>query len=196
MLRSRRTKITLAVFFVLAIAFVGTKLLQRSNGNIEDFSKARLQGALIAQQIVDLSNQSAQDLEKINQLDREKNFTEALNITNDLIKRSQQIRDLAVQLSQELERMTRALSDINSFEARQAALESISSRLALITRLVSYSNYLSQLLETLRDRFSGTTSGDQRVSQLVDQINAEVRAINNFNNEASRAMERFDKIVN
>lgn len=162
-----------------------------------DFNDSRLQGALIAQNIVTLSNQSALDLSKISELDRDRKFTEALNLTSDAVSQSQKIRDQAVALSSETERMTRALSSIDSFEARQAVLESIANRLALISRLINYSGYLGQLLDLLHSHFNGKISKDQvaQISSMIELINGEVRAINNFNNQASQAMDRFDKIT-
>ena len=162
-----------------------------------DFNDARLQSALIAQNIVTISNQSALDLSKISELDRLGKFTEAISLTTDAVTQSQQIRDEAVRLSMETENMTKSLSNISSFEARQAVLESIANRLALISRLINYSGELGQLLDILRDRFDGNITKGQtaQIASLVESINGEVRAINNFNNQASQAMDRFDKIV-
>ncbi len=91
--------------------------------------------------------------------------------------------------------MTKSLSDISSFEARQAALESISSRLALLNRLISYSADIDQLSATLADRFNGKYVPANQISAMIDNVNAEVRAINNFNAQAGQSMDRFDKIV-
>lgn len=162
-----------------------------------DFNDARLQSALIAQNIVTISNQSALDLSKISDLDRQGKFTEAINLITDAVNQSQQIRDQAVKLSTETENLTKSLSNIDSFEARQAVLESIANRLALISRLINYSGYLGQLLDILHARFDGSITKGQtaQIASLVESINGEVRAINNFNNQASQAMDRFDKIV-
>ncbi len=192
---SRRTKIFFAVAGVAAIGFFGIRLWSTTNKIPKEFTEARIQGAVISQNIINLSNQSAKDLEDINRLDREQNFSQATDVALKAIQESQEIRSQAVALSNQVSRMTRALSAIDSFNARQAALESIASRLALISRLINYSDYLNQLLNTLQARFSGQT-GDHRVEGIISQINAEVTAINNFNNQATQAMGRFDGIVN
>jgi len=192
---SRRLKIFLFFLVFLAVGYGISRLLRTSYGIPQTFTDARLQGAIIAQNIVNLSNQSASDLEKINELDSEHNFTEALTITTDVIRRSAEVREQAVALAGEIEKMTKALSEIDSFEARQAALESIANRLALINRLINYSNYLAQLLDVLRNRFTGKPPTDHEVANIVTQINAEVTAINSFNNQAGQAMDRFDKII-
>lgn len=193
--RRRNILIALAVVFLAGGGYGLSRLWSRYGGIPKEFTDARMQGAIIAQNIVDLSNKSTADLGKVSELDQKGNFTEALNMTTDLIKRSQEIRDQAVALSQQVETMTRALSEIRSLDARQAALESIANRLALVSRLINYSGYLGQLLDTLQSRFTGKLPKDHEVSVLVGQINAEVNAINNFNREAGEAMQRFDKIV-
>jgi len=186
---------------VLVVLFLGgggyflSRFFDFSAGIPPQFVDARFQGALIAQNIVNLSNESVLDLVEINKFDQSKNFTEAINLTTEVVKQSQEIRDQAVELSSQVEIMTKALSEITSFEARQAALEAIASRLALISRLINYSGYLGQLLDTLRIRFDGGKVKSGEVTLLIDQINAEVRAINAFNNQSTQAMERFDAIV-
>jgi len=192
----RNIIIVLAVVFVLGGGYAFLRFVLGIGGIPKDFTDARMQGAIIAQNIVNLSNQSALDLTKINKLDNQGDYTEALNLTTEVTKQSQQIRDQAVALSGEVETMTKALSGIDSLDARQAALESIANRLALISRLINYSGYLGQLLDTLRNHFSGKAYKAHEVAGLIDQINAEVLAINNFNGQAGQAMDRFDKIVN
>lgn len=193
---SRRTKIFLGLGVLALGGFVAITLAGSSSEGVpQAFSDARLQGALIAQNIVVLSNESAQDLEKINQLDKEGNFTEALTLVTAAVARSQEIRDEAVRLSAELEKMTTSLSEISSLSARQAALEAIGDHLALINRLINYSGYLAQLLEVLRNRFLGNFSDRNQVEGLIRDINAEVEAINSFSVEASEAIDRFDALI-
>lgn len=185
------------IVFVLLVGggYTAVHFLWNSGGVPQAFTDARMKGALISQNIVNLSNQSTLDLAKIDEYDMQGNYTEALNLSTDVVKQSQEIRDQAVELSGQVEEMTKALSDIDSLDARQAALESISNRLALLSRLINYSGYLGQLLDALRSNFTGKTYDSKTVALLVDQINAEVQAINNFNDQAGQAMDRFDKIV-
>jgi DNA repair ATPase RecN len=190
--RHAKNFIVVAVLAVIAIAvfrFMSSPVMP------QDFIDARIQGAMISQNIVTLSNQSVDDIAKINQLDKQGNVTEATNVALEAIQKSKDIRDQAVQLSDQVSKMTASLSEIDSFEARQAALEAISSRLALISRLINYSDYLNQLLQTLQARFAGQAT-NKNVETVINQINAEVTAINSFNNQATQAMTRFDAIVN
>lgn len=199
---SRQTKIFLGVLAVGTVGALGSNLLSTKDGVPQEFIDARIQGAIISQNIVNLSTQSVNDLEKINQLDNQGNFVEATNVAIKAIDESREIRSKAVELSNQVSKMTTALSGISSFEARQAALEAIASRLALISRLINYSDYLNQLLQALQMKFIGQRglpagqAGDHNVESIINQINFEVTAINNFNGQATQAMNRFDAIIN
>ena len=192
---SRRTKLITAFIVIVILGYTVVKLTQGKGGVPQDFTDARLQGAIIAQNIVNLSNQSTNDLVQVNALDEKKDYASALTLTGNLVTRSQEIRDQAVALSNQVGAMTKALSGISDFSARQAALESISSRLALINQLINYSSDLSRLFEMLQGRFAGRGGTGPEVQGLVNQINTDVNAINNFNSQAGQAMDRFDTIV-
>jgi hypothetical protein len=170
-------------------------LFKQQNQIPQSFIEARSEGAAIAANIVSLSNQSATTLQQVNKLDEQGNYTDALTMTTDLVNQSQQLRDQAIALSTQIGNMTKALTGVNSFEARQAAFQSIASQLALITQLVNYSNDLDKLLLTLQGHFSGKAIEPNDVQGLVGQINLDVTAINSFNNQASQAMAQFDKIA-
>ena len=127
--------------------------------------------------------------------DQEGDYTDALTLTTTMVSESQQLRDQAVALSNQVSDMTKALSNVSSFDAQQAALESISSRLALINQLVNYSGDLGRLLDVLQSHFTGKTEDNGQVQALVNQINTDVNAINNFNTQANQSMDTFDKLT-
>src|SRR5271154_5458342 len=157
---SRRTKWIVVFILVIAVGY-GLVVFWRSQNQVpEAFTSARSQGAIIAQNIVNLSNQSTAELQQVNADDEKGDYADALNLTSSMISQSEQLRDEAVQLSNQIQAMTQALSGIGSVAAQQAALESITSRLALINQLVNYSGDLGNLLDSLRDRFSGQVSND------------------------------------
>ena len=191
---SRRTKTILAFLLLVTAGYASVKFLQGGNQVPKDFTDARLQGAAIALDIVTLSAQSTNDLQKVNQYDKQGDYTDALTLTTDLVVQSQQIRDRAVALSNQIGNMTKSLSSLSS-DAQQAALEAITSRLALVTQLINYSGDLETLLDTLRSRFTGAPTPAGKVQALVNQINTDVAAVNNFNAQATQAMVQFDSIV-
>lgn len=192
----KKVKIFILAGFFVAGILVLSLVFSFDGGVPKEFNEARLQGALVAQTIVDLSGKSALDLESISRLERAGKYKEALLVVEEATKRSQEIRENAIKLSSELEKMTKALSDLDSFEARQAALESISNHLALVSRLINYSAYMGDLLKIIQNKLSGDWSRSGEIQNLLNQVNAEVIAINSFNNQASQSMERFDAIIN
>jgi hypothetical protein len=193
---SRTVKIVISFLAVAitAVIYLATQS-QLAKAVPASFNNARMQGALISQTIVDLSNKLRGDLGQVNELDKNKKTAEALELTSKLIEQSQEIRAKAIELSKEMEAMATSLPEIQSEEARLAAVNAISSRLLLINKLVSYSGYLTELLEALRNRFAGSAVSQEQVGTLIEKINAEVTAINNFNRQATASMERFDELI-
>ena len=193
---SPRTKIIVIFIIMLAVGSGAAALWQGQNQIPQSFTQARLQGAAIAENIVSISSSSTAELAQVNTLDKQGNYTDALSMTTDLVTQSQTLRDQAIKLSNQIGAMTQALSSVNSLDARQAALEGIADQLALINQLINYSADLSRLEDALRNRFAGTgVTSPAEITALVNQINTDVNAINNFNSQAGQAMDRFDGIV-
>ncbi len=187
---SRVWKIAAGLLLVLVVGFLVSRLRLSSGGTTQAFLNARSQGALISDSIVDLSNQISKDLARVNEYDTHGQPREALDLTLELRAKVQDVKSEATQLSEQLKDMVAGLDQIKDPEARQAALDAITSRMALISRLMSYGQYLDQLIEALSSHFTGNP--DQNVQFIISQINAEVTAVNNFNRQAHQAMERFD----
>jgi hypothetical protein len=192
---SRRTKAIAAFIIVIVVGYAIARFWQSQSQIPEAFTGARSQGAIIAESIVSTSNQSTAELQKINELDQEGDYKDALTLTNGLITQSESLRNQAVQLSAQVQDMTQSLSSINNFDEQQAALESIASQLALINQLINYSGDLGHLSDVLQARFQGQSEPTGTVQGIVNQINTDVNAINNFNTQATQAMAQFDKIV-
>lgn len=191
---SKRNKIYLSFTAILVGGYILYRVVAAATGTPKDFEDARMKGGAIAQDIVNISADLKNELEEINKLDKQGNYTEALTRVTDVANRTTEIRAKAVELSGELQIMTSALPKIGNAGAKQAVLDSVSNRLALLSRLINYSDYVYQLLSVLRDKFTGIWHKPGQVATLVDQINAEVTAVNAFNQSAMAAMARFDKL--
>src|ERR1700722_17418225 len=110
----RRTKAVIAFVIVIAAGY-GLVLFWQSQNQIPvAFTNARSQGAIIAENIVTLSNQSNATLEQVNADDKDGDYKDALSLVSGLITQSAQLRDQAVQLSNQVQQMTQSLSNINS----------------------------------------------------------------------------------
>ena len=183
-------------FIVLILIGYGLVLFWQLQNQVPTaFVNARSKSATIAENIVNISKQSNDALEQVNAYDAKGDYANALALVSSTIAQSEDLRNQAVELSNQIESMTQSLSNINSLPARQAALEAISSDLALINQLINYSGDLSNLLTTLQSRFAGAPTNGQNIQALVNQINTEVAAINNFNQQASQALQEFDKLT-
>lgn len=191
---SRRTKIIAAFIILVAVGYGLVLFWQSQNGVPASFTAARTQGAIIAQTIVNDSNSSTAALAAINQYDQEGDYTDALASTTALIEQSAGLRNEAVQLAAQVQQMSTDIPNIKSSDAQQAAVQSMTDRLAVINELITYSNDLDHLLTVLQARFSGTPQPNGTVASIVQQINADVNLINNFNAQAGQAMDKFDSI--
>ena len=154
---SRRTKIIIVFLALICVGIITAWFSSRKNGVPADFTAARTQGALIAQSIVDLSNQSTNDLTQVNNFDKSGDYTDALVLTTNIITKNKTLHDQAVSLSGQIEAMAKSLPEISSPDAQQAALDAISSRLALVSELINYSGDLENLLVTLQGHFTGAS---------------------------------------
>ena len=161
----------------------------------QEFSEARLKGAELATKIVDLANNSLESISTIAKYDREGNRPEALTLISKEVLKNRTIQEEAIRLSSQLERMARSLQEIKPNRAKILATEAVSSEIALVSRLLSYNDYLLQLFKTLEAKFQNpSASSNGRVQELINKINEEARAINSFNRKFNQSLAEFDKM--
>lgn len=191
----RRVKIfTIFALIVLAVYFLIYFLTPTVRNTPSEFLEARQESSLIAKNIIFISNRTADNLNKIAVLDQEKKYGEALDLITEEIKQNRQARDEAIKLAGQLELMAKNISAITPVSAGQMALQAVSSETALISRLITYNDYLVQLLEILQQKFSSprkNTNG--KIAELIAKINEEARVINELDNNFNQLMGEFDK---
>lgn len=188
-------KIT-GILLATGAAIIGVYSLLTIEYVPQEFSEARIKGAKIAEEILAQHDFTLQNLDKIGQHNKDKNYTEALLlISNELIKnRDANIK--AIQLSSQLETMAVAIASVRPSRARLLATEAVTAEVALVSRLLNYNNYLAQLFEVLREKFSTGNGGNSgQVQKLINKINDEVKAINALDQRFSASLEQFDAIV-
>ena len=124
----------------------------------------------------------------------EGNVTGALDLISIEINKNQEIRREAIKLSSQLEKMARAIGAIKPEGARILATEAVSSEVALVSRLIVYNDFFLQLFGTLETKFQGEEPNPtNRVQQLINNINDEAKAINQFNKRFSESLAEFHK---
>ncbi len=189
---SQRTKITaFFVVIILVVYFIFHFLTIDAKSIPDEFLMARQEASLIAEDIVNMANESAGNLSEISRLDQERKYAEALGLVSREIERNRQARERAISLSSQLEIMVKNIAGISPASASQVALQAVTSETTLISRLITYNDYLNQLLEALREKFIGNSNGNS-IPELIFKINNEVVAINDLDKKFNDLIEEFD----
>jgi len=187
----------IGIFVLLGVAvFMSVRLVTFQVRSVPpEFLSARDRGALLASEIVDLSRQSLTRLAQIADLDQERKFNQALMLVSEELIEYQKSQDAAARLASQLEIMARLLPEIKPSRAREVAAEGVSAEVALVSRLVTYNDQLRDLFVVLQLKFNtrNTTGAlDGRVNELINKINEQAKAINQFNRRFNDAMAEFD----
>ncbi|MBI5147680.1 MAG: hypothetical protein HZA37_00800 [Parcubacteria group bacterium] len=183
--------IVLAVFFIWRFFIYAPKIVPAP------FLEARKEGAMISQVIVGLTEDSNQRLKLIGTLESVSDYDQALRLVLKNLESNKEIRDRAFELSRRLETMAGNISAVEPKEAQFKAQEAVATELSLISKLISYNQLLSQLLEVLRAKIIAGTNGGRlegaaEISVLIGQINEEITVINGLNRKFNETMAEFD----
>ena len=176
--------IAFAVYFVISEKYLPP-----------NFTEAKNNSAVIAQEIVSLTEESIKKLDDISSYDRRGNFSKAIELVREELERAKESRLKATNLTKQIETMTIAGNEISPAKARNLAIEAISQELALVTHLIVYNDTLNALLQTLEFKFSGDIPYDaDDVQKLVKNINDEAREINKLNDSFNEKMKQLDEL--
>lgn len=197
--RLRKKHITglLSALFAFAFVFGAYILLHGPMPQVPNtFVTARLQGSVIAQDIVATVSQSNNQLTEIARYDLAGDYSAALDASARALNETQEASRHAAELSKELETMVMNLDQIYPPEARAKAQSAIVAQVQVITRLVSYNTMLTQLLEELRLKLRANMNGVEspgiNIQERIDGINKEIRNINTLSKEYYDLMKEFD----
>ncbi len=190
-------KVRLFVFLLVLVFlayFVGRFLLAKTKTVPGEFMQARQQASLVAKDIVSMSKDSTQHINEISALNKEQKYSDALTLVREEIDRNREIRDKAITLSSYLQTMTINVSAIKPKVSAEAALDAVSTEVTLIGHLLTYNDYLNQLLEITRGKITGDPEAtEQNVSDLVKKINDESIVVNVLNEKFNEKMNVFDR---
>lgn len=161
-----------------------------------EFSEARIKGSNVAERIVEISRSNLALLDEVARYDRESDHSEALIAISRAIIQNRDNQVEAIRLSEQLTTMAEQTPRIRPLRAKEIATEAVASEVALVSRLIYYNNYLSQLFETLRVKFEKPWVAylDGQVSDLINKINDEAQAINELNKKFVASMAELDAI--
>ena len=191
--RKVRLFVVLLVMLFLAY-FVGRFLLAKTKTVPSEFMQARQAASVVAQDIVGMSKDSARHIGDISALNNERKYKEALDLVKQELERNRQIRDKAIALSGNLQTMTVNVSAIEPKLSAQTALEAVSTEVTLIGHLLTYNDYLNQLLTAIKGRITGDEDvSAETISDLVKKINDESVVVNALNEKFNEQMMEFDR---
>jgi len=182
---------------VLAISIVYF-LIEPQRNVPEGFYDARDRSEGLAETIQQLTRQSLTRLAQIAEFDEQGNASAALNLISQEISEHRKSQEIAAQLGSQMEIMARLISDIKPAAARDLAAESVSAGVALVSRLVTYNQLLGDLFGVLQLKMinlKNDPSLDGRVNLLVNQINDQAKAINQFNQRINSATAKFNEAI-
>ncbi len=176
------------------MAFIGYFFSPFSTATVpQGFIDGRDAAAVHAQDVVSLLKETGNNLRKIQELEQQGKYKDALQIVYYEIEKNRTVTEKALALTGDLEKMAKAVPDIEPSRARETALVAISSEVMLVTTLNGYiNNDLSRLLQLLGDRLLGRSGDIEALNRMVDAMNVKTDSINNLNNQFTQLMEEFN----
>ncbi len=185
-----------SVFLTILVIFGIYKFAGGGKFVPDEFIKARIAGAVIAENIVKMSDESLKALEQISQDENRRDYQTAINTVQRELDRNKMARGEAVKLSNYLNQMAESLSIIKPRKARALATEAVGEEISIINHLISYNDHLGQLFELLKAKFEGKIQNrEDRLKELLLLINQEANSINNLNRKFNLTMEEFDSLT-
>jgi methyl-accepting chemotaxis protein len=190
----RRLLIFVVAIVVVAGGYLGYRFYAALERSVPPgFSEARSRGAAISEQVILSSNDIAA---LVARLSSPTSTPAAVSSTlGEITARVTEVRGQAIELTGTLEAMTKSVQDIRLEEARQVALQAVSYRLILVSRLVTYTDEVRRLVVAMRLRLENGTQNSKEISKLIKEINAEVAAVNKVSRLADESMAEFDRLL-
>lgn len=190
----RRLIIFVIALLVIAGGYFAYRFYAASQRSVpQEFSEARSQVALISERIVASSNDIAASVAKLSSTTSTP--AQASSTLGEILAKVAEVHSQAIELSVTLGTMTRAVQGIHSVEAQQAAVQAISRRLALVGRLINYTDDVNQLALAIRLRLESGIQKKDDIANLIRQINSGIAAANDLSRQADEAMAKFDSIL-
>ncbi|PIR88957.1 MAG: hypothetical protein COU07_03645 [Candidatus Harrisonbacteria bacterium CG10_big_fil_rev_8_21_14_0_10_40_38] len=189
-------KIVALIVAIGLVVYFFTKTIVSQEGLPSEFIEGRTKGAELSSEIAALYDQSLNNLRQIGQYEKEGDIASAFDLLEEEITRNQDAQRKAIELSSELEKMARSIDRIKPDSAKIAATEAVSSEVTLVSRLVSYNEYFSQLFEALGEKFQDPqkyTNG--KIEELLDNMNKESQAINELNARFNESLTKLDSLL-
>lgn len=178
---------------VVVVAVLLYLLMQTPATPPKEFLETRIQTIGAVNNLTQLMNNSLANFEKVNTFIGNKNFVEARDFIKFEFSQRAERQNAAVLLATHLEKMAQAATQIDSSGARSDAVEAITSGIAMVSRMVSYSNNLELLFNELQRQTAGGAPNNGMLAKLSGDLNADAAAINELGENFNEAFNRLDR---
>ncbi|MEZ4156663.1 MAG: hypothetical protein R3B52_01635 [Candidatus Paceibacterota bacterium] len=196
---TKTTKNALIGIVALAIVFaalIGTGVINLNSANLpQDFVSGRKEAAKASEQVSKLFKKSLDNLSVIARYEREGQTQDALDLLQEEKDNSAERNNAAIELAKAIDKMAQASKQIESSDAREVAVEAVSSQVAAITHMLAFNNFFDRLHEQIQRKLEGEDPNILTIESTLNQLNEEVEEINKLNEEFTNSLREFDKIV-
>lgn len=157
------------------------------------FFEARIRAADSSKNLVRLVEDSLKNLRTVEQMEKNRQMKPALEIVNFELTNSRERQNVAVALSGHLENMAQATNGMTPENAERLAVEAVSSGVSLVSHLITYNNLLNEVFATFQESMNNGNGASGLIGPIVDEMNAEARAINNIGARFNELLQEFDE---
>lgn len=189
--------LTLAILTLLIIG-AAVFSFQKFNRHVPpEFLSAREEAAATAEQIVQLSNASRNNIQEIEAKDSSRDYKAGLTLIETERNRNAEMNRQAGVLAGELQAMAYNLTGIKPKQAVLIGAQAVSTAVEMSKRLDAYINYSYELLAAFEDRFKGDNSAatKKEIDEVIGKMNGEVDQINQLNNQYKQQMDQFNRLT-
>lgn len=183
----------ISVLAVIAVVLIIYFMASKSSALPTGFLAARANAAAVSQKIVDLTTATNQRISEVNDLDAQKNVSQALSLIQEARTSNNEAYAEASSLAVYLEQMASGLNGISSRARQQLAYEAVATEFSLISEFIVYTQQLNGFLDSLSQAIATNSfQARQNATQYLAAVNGQANKINSFNSQFLAKMSAFD----
>ena len=192
-----KTKVRIAISAGLALVVLLIIFFSLSSIEVpEEFKLAREDAAQASEEISKILNDSVENLALIARYEREGNINDARDLAQEEINKADARNQASLNLATAVQKMAESAQAVKSETAKQKVVEASSFQVTAITHILKYNSLLNSLLTEINAKFSPRSTGtEERIAELLSELNKEAEEINELNANFTQALREFDSIV-
>jgi hypothetical protein len=182
---------------LIAAIIASVTIFDRPEEIPQEFLEARASGAEIAKSINSFADSVVADLQSISRKNEDGDYTAALDLTIEEIKKAREAKDRSLDLLGELQKMVPSIEKMRTDEAQQLAMQAVSTEVALVGKLIEYNDDLNKLLNNMRLKFVSYDPAiyNEQTDAITKTMNEKALQINEMSRKYQALMSEFDETV-